>query len=146
MIEEQPEVRALDGFVQVGVGEDDVRALAAQLQSDALQIGLRGGLHDQMADFGGAGERHLIDIHVIGDGGAGGGTESRQHVDDAFGESRLHDQARRCAARTSGVCSAGFITTVFPVASAGASFQASISMGKFQGMIWPTTPTGSCRV
>ena len=46
----------------------------------------------------------------------------------------------------SGVCSAGFITTVLPVASAGASFQACISIGKFHGMIWPTTPTGSCRV
>ena len=29
----------------------------------------------------------------------------------------------------SGVCSAGFITIVFPVASAGASFHACINMG-----------------
>jgi hypothetical protein len=49
--------------------------------------------------------------------------------------------AKRSAVR--GVNSAGFRTTVFPVASAGATFHASISMGKFQGMIWPTTPTGS---
>ena len=34
---------------------------------------------------------------------------------------------------TEGVCSAGFITTVFPVASAGASFHASISIGKVPG-------------
>ena len=33
-----------------------------------------------------------------------------------------------------------------PVARAGPHFQACISSGKFQGMIWPTTPTGSCRV
>ena len=33
-----------------------------------------------------------------------------------------------------------------PVASAGASFQAAMSSGKFHGMIWPTTPTGSGRV
>ncbi len=41
------------------------------------------------------------------------------------------------------VNSAGFSTTVLPAASAGAIFQASISSGKFQGMIWPTTPSGA---
>ena len=53
-----------------------------------------------------------------------------------------------CASRAirrhvSGVCSAGFITIVQPAASAGPHFQAVISIGKFQGMICPTTPTGS---
>ena len=47
------------------------------------------------------------------------------------------------ASAVSGVNSAGFKTTVFPAASAGAIFQASISSGKFHGMIWPQTPTGS---
>ena len=42
-----------------------------------------------------------------------------------------------------GVCSAGFSTTQLPAASAGASFQHAISSGKFHGMIWPTTPSGS---
>ena len=42
----------------------------------------------------------------------------------------------------SGVVSAGFSTTVFPAASAGAIFQASIRSGKFHGMIWPATPSG----
>ena len=46
----------------------------------------------------------------------------------------------------SGVCSAGFITIVQPAASAGPIFHATISIGKFQGMIWPHTPTGSLRV
>jgi hypothetical protein len=41
----------------------------------------------------------------------------------------------------SGVNSAGFSTTVQPAAKAGAIFQASISSGKFHGMICPTTPT-----
>ena len=41
-----------------------------------------------------------------------------------------------------GVVSAGLSTTVLPVASAGASFQAAISNGKFHGMIWPATPRG----
>src|SRR6059058_4124429 len=42
----------------------------------------------------------------------------------------------------SGVVSAGLSTTVFPAASAGAIFHASISSGKFQGMIWPAKPIG----
>ena len=42
-----------------------------------------------------------------------------------------------------GVALAGFSTTVFPVASAGASFQAAISSGKFQGTICAQTPNGS---
>ena len=42
-----------------------------------------------------------------------------------------------------GVCSAGFITTVLPAASAGASFHVAMSSGKFHGMICPTTPSGS---
>ncbi|MCY1378812.1 hypothetical protein D9M68_921550 [compost metagenome] len=42
-----------------------------------------------------------------------------------------------------GVCSAGLSTTQLPAASAGASFQVAISSGKFHGMIWPTTPSGS---
>src|SRR5881396_1575293 len=42
----------------------------------------------------------------------------------------------------SGVNSAGFSTTVFPAASAGAIFHATMSRGKFQGTICPTTPTG----
>mmetsp|Transcript_15520 Transcript_15520/g.25861 ORF Transcript_15520/g.25861 Transcript_15520/m.25861 type:complete len:257 (-) Transcript_15520:145-915(-) len=42
-----------------------------------------------------------------------------------------------------GVCSAGLSTMVFPAASAGASFQAAIRRGKFQGMMRPTTPRGS---
>ncbi len=42
----------------------------------------------------------------------------------------------------SGVVSAGLSTTVLPQASAGAIFHASMSSGKFQGMIWPATPSG----
>ena len=42
-----------------------------------------------------------------------------------------------------GVCSAGFKITQLPAASAGASFHVAMRIGKFQGMIWPTTPSGS---
>ncbi len=46
------------------------------------------------------------------------------------------------AIAVSGVCSAGFETTVHPTARAGAIFRAIIAAGKFQGVIVPTTPTG----
>ncbi len=45
----------------------------------------------------------------------------------------MHTSAK--ASAVSGVNSAGFSTTVFPAASAGAIFQASIRSGKFHGMI-----------
>src|SRR5687767_263834 len=41
-----------------------------------------------------------------------------------------------------GVSSAGFNTTVFPQASAGATFHAASEIGKFHGTIAPTTPNG----
>ena len=46
----------------------------------------------------------------------------------------------------SGVSSAGLITIVLPRASAGPSFQLAMLSGKFQGVISPTTPSGSRKV
>ena len=37
LVEVQAEVGAFDGGVEIGVGEDDVRALAAQLEREPLQ-------------------------------------------------------------------------------------------------------------
>ena len=37
----------------------------------------------------------------------------------------------------------GFQTTVLPAARAGASFQAGMRIGKFHGVITPTTPSGA---
>src|SRR5207249_7250093 len=37
LVEEEGEVRALDGGIQIGIGEDDVGTLAAQLERDALE-------------------------------------------------------------------------------------------------------------
>src|SRR5260370_40693027 len=41
----------------------------------------------------------------------------------------------------SGVSSAGFSTTVFPLISAGIIFHEGMAMGKFHGVIIPQTPT-----
>ena len=42
----------------------------------------------------------------------------------------------------SGAADAGLTTTVLPQISAGASFQAGMALGKFQGVTSPTTPIG----
>src|SRR5882757_9884844 len=55
-----------------------------------------------------------------------------------------HSSARRSG--VNGASSAGFSTTVHPVASAGPIFQIDAVNGPFQGMIAPTTPTGSFSV
>ena len=50
---------------------------------------------------------------------------------------------RASSSEVMGVCSAGFKTTVLPQASAGAVFHAAMMRGPFQGVIPPTTPSGS---
>src|SRR5690625_3241803 len=53
--------------------------------------------------------------------------------------------AAKCASARAerGVSSAGLITTAQPAAKAGATLRAIIELGKFQGVMAPTTPTGS---
>ena len=53
---------------------------------------------------------------------------------------------RSSSIAVSGVSSAGLSTTVFPAASAGATFHAAMTSGKFHGTIRPTTPSGSRKV
>ena len=83
---------------------------------------------------------------MLDERGAGGRAEAGDDVDHAVGNAGLLAPARAIRRQVSGVCSAGFITIVQPAARAGPHFQATISSGKFQGMICPTTPTGSRRV
>ena len=56
--------RALRGGVEVGVGEDDVGRLAAELHRDALDRAGRGA-EDGLAGLGLAGERDLVDARVL---------------------------------------------------------------------------------
>ena len=45
------------------------------------------------------------------------------------------------ASAHNGVCGSGLITTLHHAAIAGAAFRVIMAMGKFHGVIQPTTPT-----
>ena len=51
LVEEDGAGGSGDGFVEIGVREDDCRALAAELESDFLEVS-GGGLDDEAADLG----------------------------------------------------------------------------------------------
>ncbi len=93
-----------------------------------------------------AGEGDLVDAAMLDDRRASRRSIAGHDVDDTVGNAGLL-ASLAIRKQVSGVCSAGFITIVQPAANAGPHFQATISIGKFQGMIWPTTPPAraACR-
>ena len=77
--------------LDVGVGVDDVRALAAELEADLLHV-VRGQPHDLLAGRRLAGERDLADARVRGDRGAGGPARPGHDVEHAGRKARLEGQ------------------------------------------------------
>ena len=63
-------------------------------------------------------------------------------VDDALRHACLVEELDEALRRASGVSVAGLKTTVLPQTSAGAIFHDGIAIGKFHGVITPTTPIG----
>ena len=96
VVEEDPVGGADDRALRIGVGEHDVRRLAAELERDLLQVPGR-GLDDQLADLGRARERDLVDIVVRRQRGAGV-AEAGDDVDDAVRQPGLLQQLARAAA------------------------------------------------
>src|SRR5207253_1909781 len=82
LIDEDAEECAVDGGFEVGVGEKDVRRLAAEFQSDPLH-GVSGLLDDDLAYGGAAGEGDLIDIRMLHERSAAGFAEAGNDVDHA---------------------------------------------------------------
>lgn len=100
VVEEESEGGPRNGLLKVGVVENDVGRLSSELESDVLEVGGGGSLHDDTTDEGGSGEgelrygmvscgarrsargtTHLLNLHVRGDGGSGDGSESGNDVD-----------------------------------------------------------------
>jgi hypothetical protein len=118
--------------------EEHDRALAAELEADRDQV-LAGVLHDQPAGGGLAGEGDLADPAGRSQRLAGFGGESVDHVEHALGQDvgeQFHQQHDRGRGQLGGLEHDG-------VAGGQRGRQLAISSGKFQGMIWPTTPSGS---
>ena len=80
-----------DGDVEVGVGEDDVRRLPAQLERDPLEVA-GGGPHDRLTGGGGTGEGDLVDVAVFSQRRARGLAEPRHDIDYAGRNPGFHHQ------------------------------------------------------
>ena len=118
-------------FLQVGVGEDHVRGLAAQLEGDAL-YGACGPCHDALADLRGTRKGDLGDVRMLDEplpDLAPGPTTTLTTPSGMPASRAMRSNARAL----SGVSSAGLRTSVLPAARAGAIFQLAMVSGKFQG-------------
>ena len=84
----------------------------------------------------------LANVRVIDQRLAGLGAEAGDDVDHAGREAGLVDQSAS-RSTVAEVYSDGLITIVLPAHSAGASLLVVSVSGEFQGVIAPTTPSGS---
>ena len=85
--------RRRGGPLQIGVGEDHVRGLAAELERDALDRRRR-ALHHLPADLRRAREADLGHVRVLDEPRADDRALADEHVDDAFGDTRLQHELR----------------------------------------------------
>lgn len=100
-----------------------------------------GGEGDLAAYFGGAGEGQLAEAGVYTHDWTDLLPEPVMALNTPAGMTSLTTLASSRTDRE--VSLEGFRTVQQPLARTVASFQAAIRKGKFQGMIWPTTPMGS---
>src|SRR5215210_9324179 len=91
-VTEDGDGRRSGGLLQVGVGEDHVRGLAAQLQSDAL-YGAGGAGHDALADLRGTRESNLRDVWVLDEPLPDLAPRPDDDVDGTLGEARFEGYA-----------------------------------------------------
>ena len=114
--------------LEVGVGEDDVGVLAAQLEGDPLDGRRRGG-HEPAAGLEPAGERDQVDARVRGQRRTGLGPGAQDEVADARAAGRPPPAAASGGSRSAGVSSLGLSTNVLPAARQGATFHETWSSG-----------------
>jgi hypothetical protein len=90
----------VDRLLEVRVIKDDIRALAAKLERDVLEVALRRHLLDLTPDDRRTGESDLVDIGVRREPGANGCAVAGEHVHDTRREAglldeRAHEQRRQ---------------------------------------------------
>ena len=94
LIEVDADMGPYGGRRQIGIGEHDVGALAAEFKGQPFE--LVGCLpHDDLRRFARAREGHFVDAGVLHDRGAGGGAEAGHHIDHAIGDARLLREPRQ---------------------------------------------------
>src|SRR6185369_5809892 len=93
LVGEDPDRDAIGGGVEVGVGEDDLRALAAEFESDGTEAVGRRRRHDAPG-LGAASERNLVDSRVLDKQVAGGDTATGKDAEGAGRQARALDQLR----------------------------------------------------
>ena len=90
---EDPPADGRRGRGQVAdVGEDDLRALAAELERDGLDVRLADRPQQRPADLGRAGERDLVDARMAREGVADDRAGTGHDVEDAVGQAGLGRQ------------------------------------------------------
>ena len=92
LVEEDADLGAFDRLVELGVVEDDVGGLAAELERARNQA-LGGRFGDAVADFGRAREGELVEARVVKHGLARAGAAAGDDVDDAGGEHLVEELA-----------------------------------------------------
>ena len=90
-VEEHRRERVVDRGLEVRVGEDDVRVLAAEFQRDALDRAGGGG-HDVASGDQAAGERDQVDIGVLRERSTDLRSGPEHEVGDAGGHARLRQR------------------------------------------------------
>ena len=83
--------RAGSRSLDVGIGKDDVGALAAELQGDPLDL-FRAAGHYALADLGRPRESHLADVGMSNEPLAHDGSLARQDGEDVLGQPGLERQ------------------------------------------------------
>ena len=132
------------GQLHVGVGEDDVGALAPELERDPLHLVGTAG-HDGPPDLGRAGEADLAHGRVGHEALPDHAALAGQDLEDPFGESGLQGQlsdAQRAERGQLGRLEDHGVAG----GQRGANPQPAMAMGKFHGTMIPTTPSGSWKV
>ena len=135
------EHRAVDGRVEVGVGEDQERRVAAELHRDPEQ--LVGGLLDQLLPTGV--EPVKVSLRSRGSPMSGSITSPVCEVEITLstpGGTPTSSSRSARASMVSGVWLAGLTTIVQPAAIAGPILRVPIASGKFHGVIISVGPTG----
>ena len=88
---EDPPPDGRGGRLEVAdIGQDQLRALATELQRDGLHVRFADGSQQCFADLRRARERDLVDHGVAGEGGAEDGARPRRDVEHPVREARFH--------------------------------------------------------